>query len=78
MLLYAICDPSVFSLQSLIPLPTLNLLVQRIDEVYTVEQLKLKVLQNEGKPEPFYGILFAYISMLNIDNEATKIIRNRW
>ncbi|KAL8175007.1 UNVERIFIED_CONTAM: hypothetical protein K2H54_008952, partial [Gekko kuhli] len=51
--------------------------LQAIAEVYTVEQLKMKVLQNEGKPEPFYGVIFAYISMLNIDSETAKIIRNR-
>lgn len=55
-----------------------NSLVQAIAEVYTVEQIKMKALQNEGKPEPFYGITFAYISMLNIDTETAKIIRNRW
>ncbi|XP_060116578.1 meiosis-specific with OB domain-containing protein [Heteronotia binoei] len=51
--------------------------LQTIAEVYTVEQLKTKALQDEGKPEPFYGIIFAYISMLNIDSETAKIIRNR-
>ncbi|KAK9393305.1 Meiosis specific [Crotalus adamanteus] len=51
--------------------------LQTIVDVYTVEQLKTKTLQNEGKPEPFYGIIFAYISTLNIDNEASKVIRNR-
>ncbi|XP_062999219.1 meiosis-specific with OB domain-containing protein [Elgaria multicarinata webbii] len=51
--------------------------LQTVVDVYTVEQLKIKSLQNEGKPEPFYGIIFAYISTLNIDNETAKIIRNR-
>ncbi|XP_033023229.1 meiosis-specific with OB domain-containing protein isoform X1 [Lacerta agilis] len=51
--------------------------VQAIVDVYTVEQLKIKALQNEAKSEPFCGIIFAYISTLNIDNETTKIIRNR-
>nr|XP_056722506.1 meiosis-specific with OB domain-containing protein [Euleptes europaea] len=51
--------------------------LQTIAEVYTVKQLKKKALQNEGKPELFYGIIFAYISMLNIDTETAKIIRNR-
>ncbi|KAJ6659710.1 hypothetical protein lerEdw1_018424 [Lerista edwardsae] len=51
--------------------------LQTIVDVYTVELLKAKVLQNEGKSEPFYGIIFAYISTLNIDNETTKTIRNR-
>ncbi|XP_063170811.1 meiosis-specific with OB domain-containing protein [Candoia aspera] len=51
--------------------------LQTIADIYTVEQLKMKALQNDGKPEPFYGIIFAYISTLNIDNEASKVIRNR-
>ncbi|XP_059126199.1 meiosis-specific with OB domain-containing protein [Peromyscus eremicus] len=48
-----------------------------IVDVYTVEQLKLKALRNEGKADPFYGILYAYISTLNIDDETTKVVRNR-
>nr|XP_021500466.1 meiosis-specific with OB domain-containing protein isoform X1 [Meriones unguiculatus] len=48
-----------------------------IVDVYTVEQLKIKALRNEGKVDPFYGILYAYISMLNIDDETTKVVRNR-
>ncbi|XP_052614949.1 LOW QUALITY PROTEIN: meiosis-specific with OB domain-containing protein [Peromyscus californicus insignis] len=46
-------------------------------DVYTVEQLKVKALRNEGKADPFYGILYAYISTLNIDDETTKVVRNR-
>uniref|UniRef100_F7GPT3 Meiosis-specific with OB domain-containing protein n=2 Tax=Callithrix jacchus TaxID=9483 RepID=F7GPT3_CALJA len=48
-----------------------------IVDVYTVEQLKVKALKNEGKADPFYGILYAYISALNIDDETTKVVRNR-
>ncbi|XP_057606812.1 meiosis-specific with OB domain-containing protein isoform X2 [Hippopotamus amphibius kiboko] len=48
-----------------------------IVDVYTVEQLKVKALKNEGKADPFYGILYAYISTLNIDDETTKVVRNR-
>uniref|UniRef100_A0AAA9SQW4 Meiosis specific with OB-fold n=1 Tax=Bos taurus TaxID=9913 RepID=A0AAA9SQW4_BOVIN len=51
--------------------------VNTIVDVYTVEQLKVKALKNEGKAEPFYGILYAYISTLNIDDETTKVVRNR-
>uniref|UniRef100_A0A8C8SCE4 Meiosis-specific with OB domain-containing protein n=1 Tax=Pelusios castaneus TaxID=367368 RepID=A0A8C8SCE4_9SAUR len=51
--------------------------LQTIVDIYTVEQLKVKALQNEGKPEPVYGIIYAYISTLNIDNDTSKIIRNR-
>nr|KAF6490212.1 meiosis specific with OB-fold [Molossus molossus] len=49
-----------------------------IVDVYTVEQLKVKALKNKGKAVPFYGILYAYISTLNIDDETTKVVRNRW
>ncbi|XP_006100949.1 meiosis-specific with OB domain-containing protein [Myotis yumanensis] len=48
-----------------------------IVDVYTVKQLKVKALKNEGKDDPFYGILYAYISTLNIDGETTKVVRNR-
>ncbi|KAI6054236.1 meiosis-specific with OB domain-containing protein [Marmota monax] len=48
-----------------------------IVDVYTVEQLKDKALRNERKPDPFYGILYAYISTLNIDDETMKVVRNR-
>lgn len=53
-------------------------LVNTIVDVYTVKQLKVKALKNEGKHDPFYGILYAYISTLNIDGETTKVVRNRW
>uniref|UniRef100_G3T198 Meiosis-specific with OB domain-containing protein n=1 Tax=Loxodonta africana TaxID=9785 RepID=G3T198_LOXAF len=48
-----------------------------IVDVYTVKQLKAKALKKEGKADPFYGILYAYISTLNIDDETTKVVRNR-
>ncbi|MBZ3879682.1 Meiosis-specific with OB domain-containing protein [Sciurus carolinensis] len=48
-----------------------------IVDVYTVEQLKVKALRNERKADPFYGILYAYISTLNIDDETMKVVRNR-
>ncbi|XP_034526520.1 meiosis-specific with OB domain-containing protein isoform X4 [Ailuropoda melanoleuca] len=49
-----------------------------IVDVYTVEQLKVKASQNEGKADPFYGILYAYISTLNIDDDTTTVVRHRW
>ncbi|XP_017496916.2 meiosis-specific with OB domain-containing protein isoform X1 [Manis javanica] len=48
-----------------------------IVDVYTVEQLKGKALKNEGKADPFYGILYAHISALNIDGEPARVVRNR-
>lgn len=52
--------------------------VNTIVDVYTVEQLKGKALKNEGKADPFYGILYAHISALNIDGEPARVVRNRW
>uniref|UniRef100_A0A8C6ZQC6 Meiosis specific with OB-fold n=1 Tax=Nothoprocta perdicaria TaxID=30464 RepID=A0A8C6ZQC6_NOTPE len=46
-------------------------------DVYTVEELKAKALQNDGKLEPIYGIIYGFISTLDIDNDASKIIRKR-
>uniref|UniRef100_A0A8C4K4Y9 Meiosis specific with OB-fold n=2 Tax=Dromaius novaehollandiae TaxID=8790 RepID=A0A8C4K4Y9_DRONO len=51
--------------------------LETIVDVYTVEQLKVKALQNDGKLEPVYGIIYGYISTLDIDNDASKLIRNR-
>ncbi|XP_008579808.1 PREDICTED: meiosis-specific with OB domain-containing protein isoform X1 [Galeopterus variegatus] len=48
-----------------------------IVDVYTVEQLKVKSVKNEGRADPFYGILYGYISTLNIDDETTKVVQNR-
>ncbi|XP_025940567.1 meiosis-specific with OB domain-containing protein [Apteryx rowi] len=51
--------------------------LETIVDVYTVEQLKVKALQNDGKLDPVYGIIYGYISTLDIDNDASKVIRNR-
>ncbi|KAF3818838.1 hypothetical protein GH733_012255 [Mirounga leonina] len=51
--------------------------VNTIVDVYTVEQLKVKASKNEGKADPFYGILYAYISTLNIDDDSTIVVRHR-
>ncbi|NXF97480.1 MEIOB protein, partial [Eubucco bourcierii] len=51
--------------------------LETIVDVYTVEQLKEKALQSEGKLEPVYGIIYGYISTLDIDDNASKVIRNR-
>lgn len=53
-------------------------LVNTIVDVYTVGQLKVKASKSEGKADPFYGILYAYISTLNIDDGTTKVVRNKW
>ncbi|ELK30109.1 hypothetical protein MDA_GLEAN10007764 [Myotis davidii] len=65
-------NESILLAQSWVPRETVNTIV----DVYTVKQLKAKALKNEGK-DPFYGILYAYISTLNIDDETTKVVRNR-
>ncbi|KAK2533618.1 hypothetical protein Q9233_004832 [Columba guinea] len=54
-----------------------ELLVETVVDVYTVEQLKEKALQSDGKLDPIYGIIYGYISTLDIDDNASKIIRNR-
>ncbi|KAM7091714.1 meiosis-specific with OB domain-containing protein [Ciconia maguari] len=51
--------------------------VETIVDVYTVEQMKEKALQSDGKLEPVYGIIYGYISTLDIDDNASKVIRNR-
>ncbi|KAM8798531.1 meiosis-specific with OB domain-containing protein [Eudromia elegans] len=51
--------------------------LETIVDVFTVEELKAKALQNDGKLEPIYGIIYGFISTLDIDNDASKIIRKR-
>ncbi|XP_021267243.1 meiosis-specific with OB domain-containing protein isoform X2 [Numida meleagris] len=51
--------------------------LETIVDVYTVKQLKEKALQSDGKPEPVLGIIYGYISMLDIDDNVSKVIRNR-
>uniref|UniRef100_A0A663F6H1 Meiosis specific with OB-fold n=1 Tax=Aquila chrysaetos chrysaetos TaxID=223781 RepID=A0A663F6H1_AQUCH len=51
--------------------------VETVVDIYTVEQLKEKALQSDGKLEPVYGIIYGYISTLDIDDNASKVIRNR-
>ncbi|NXS72896.1 MEIOB protein, partial [Pandion haliaetus] len=51
--------------------------LETVVDIYTVEQLKEKALQSDGKLEPVYGIIYGYISTLDIDDNASKVIRNR-
>ncbi|XP_061205189.1 meiosis-specific with OB domain-containing protein isoform X2 [Neopsephotus bourkii] len=51
--------------------------VETIVDVYTVEQLKEKALQSDVKLETIYGVIYGYISTLNIDDNASKVVRNR-
>ncbi|NWR68190.1 MEIOB protein, partial [Bucorvus abyssinicus] len=51
--------------------------LETIADVYTVEQLKEKALQSDEKLEPVYGIIYGYISTLDIDDNPSKVIRNR-
>ncbi|XP_049624044.1 meiosis-specific with OB domain-containing protein [Suncus etruscus] len=48
-----------------------------IVDVYTIEQIKVKALKNKENNGPVYGILYAYISTLNIDDESVKAVQNR-
>ncbi|XP_069725945.1 meiosis-specific with OB domain-containing protein isoform X2 [Phaenicophaeus curvirostris] len=51
--------------------------LETIVDVYTVKQVKEKALQTDGKLDPVYGIIYGYISTLDIDDNASKVIRNR-
>ncbi|XP_077618778.1 meiosis-specific with OB domain-containing protein isoform X2 [Crocuta crocuta] len=48
-----------------------------LKESINFEQLKVKALKNEGRADPFYGILYAHISTLNIDGATTTVVRHR-
>nr|XP_033818427.1 meiosis-specific with OB domain-containing protein isoform X2 [Geotrypetes seraphini] len=51
--------------------------VQSIVDVYTVRQLKVKASQLEDKTSAVFGIVYAYLSTLNVDADIGKIVRNR-
>ncbi|XP_030068681.1 meiosis-specific with OB domain-containing protein [Microcaecilia unicolor] len=51
--------------------------LQSIVDVYTVQQLKVKASQLEDKTSTVYGIVYAYLSTLNVDADIGKIVRNR-
>lgn len=55
-----------------------KLVVEAVVEVYTVEQLKEKALQSDEKLEPVHGIIYGYISTLDIDENVSRVLRNRW
>ncbi|KAM9305444.1 meiosis-specific with OB domain-containing protein [Gastrophryne carolinensis] len=50
--------------------------LESIKDVYTVQQVKEKASVTDKKT-PLYGIVFAFISLLNIDDNVKKIIRNK-
>lgn len=52
--------------------------MEAVVNVYTVEQLKEKALQSDGKLEPVLGIIYGYISTLDIDENVSRVLRNRW
>ncbi|KFV08140.1 Meiosis-specific with OB domain-containing protein, partial [Tauraco erythrolophus] len=51
--------------------------LETIVDVYTVEKLKEKAFQSDRKLDPAYGIIYGYISTLDIDDNTSKVIRNR-
>ncbi|XP_075421871.1 meiosis-specific with OB domain-containing protein [Ascaphus truei] len=51
--------------------------LESINDVYTVQQIKERAAHGLEKNNPLYGIVFAYISTLNVDSDVGKIIRNR-
>ncbi|XP_044160870.1 meiosis-specific with OB domain-containing protein isoform X2 [Bufo gargarizans] len=51
--------------------------LETVKDVYTVQQIKDRALQSTDKSNPVYGIVFGYISKLNIDSTIDKLVRNR-
>ncbi|XP_053813321.1 meiosis-specific with OB domain-containing protein isoform X2 [Vidua chalybeata] len=58
-------------------LPNESINLEAVVDVYTVEQLKEKALQSDGKLEPLHGIIYGYISTLDIDENVSRVLRNR-
>uniref|UniRef100_A0A3P9K8V5 Meiosis specific with OB-fold n=1 Tax=Oryzias latipes TaxID=8090 RepID=A0A3P9K8V5_ORYLA len=51
-----------------------DLPVDSITDVYTVNQLKLKAKE---QPETFFGLTYSFISKLDLDSSASKVIKTR-
>lgn len=49
--------------------------VDSITDVYTVSQLKQKAQESA---ELFFGIMYSFVSKLDLDSSITKVIRTRW
>lgn len=49
--------------------------VDSITDVYTVSQLKQKAQEST---ELFFGIMYSFVSKLDLDSSITKVIRTRW
>ncbi|XP_034049406.1 meiosis-specific with OB domain-containing protein [Thalassophryne amazonica] len=48
--------------------------VESITDMYTVSQLKQKALEN---PEVFFGIMYCFMSKLDLDSSVSKVIKTR-
>ena len=55
-----------------------NLVVTTIQKVYTVEELKKMHILSEGGGGVEYGIIFAYITDINIDSETSSVVSTKW
>ncbi|XP_077305516.1 meiosis-specific with OB domain-containing protein isoform X2 [Lithobates pipiens] len=51
--------------------------LETIKDVYTVQQIMDMASSAADKRNPLYGIVFAFISLLNVDDNVTKIVRTR-
>ncbi len=54
------------------------LTVSSISQVYTVEELKNEMSTRVGDDSCFTGILFAYLTTLNIDQGLGSVLCHRW
>ncbi|XP_018416711.1 PREDICTED: meiosis-specific with OB domain-containing protein [Nanorana parkeri] len=51
--------------------------LETIKDVYTVQQIMDAASHAADKRNPLYGIVFAFISLLNVDDSVKKIVRAR-
>jgi hypothetical protein len=52
--------------------------VNKVKTVYSVAELKLLCSDGAKNKEVEYGIVFAYLSCLNLDTEDYKCVTARW
>ncbi|KAG8433317.1 hypothetical protein GDO86_017556 [Hymenochirus boettgeri] len=57
--------------------PKISVNLENIIDVYTVRQIKQRASLGLERSDPLFGIVYTYISKLNIDSDVSKIIRNR-
>lgn len=57
-----------------------HFLVNSINEVFTVQQVKMKqvALSRDSSTVPHYGVMFAVLTTFDIDGDVTPLVQTLW